>query len=109
MRFAHVPRSFPVFIESYYTYKGKIMETELLKTGVFVMLIGMGTVFLFLLIMICMMHVNSAVLRYINKYCPEIPDTPQSNKKTAQNDLAEIAIAIACAINKQRRSKNDRQ
>lgn len=80
------------------------MDTELLKTGVFVMLIGMGTVFLFLLIMIGMMYVNSAVLKFINKYCPEEVETPTNNKKKNNIDMSEIAAAIACAIRE--RSKN---
>jgi len=81
------------------------METELLKTGVFVMLMGMGTVFLFLLIMIGMMYINSAVLKFINKYCPEEAETSNLNtKKTKAVDLSETAIAIACAIRE--RSKN---
>ena len=80
------------------------MDTELLKTGVFVMLMGMGTVFLFLLIMIGMMYFNSFVLKIINKYCPEEIETPSNNKKINNNNLAEIATAIACAIRE--RSKN---
>ena len=81
------------------------MDTELLRTGVFVMLIGMGTVFLFLLIMIGMMYVNSYVLKFINKYCPEeIETTQSSNKKSKSADLAEVAAAIAIAIRE--RSKN---
>jgi len=80
------------------------MDTELLKTGVFIMLMGMGTVFLFLLIMIGMMHVNSFVLKFINKFCPEEIDTPKSNNKLKKDDMSEIAAAIACAIRE--RSKN---
>ena len=80
------------------------MENELLKTGVFVMLMGMGTVFLFLLIMIGMMHVNSAVLKIINKYCPEEQETQKTTSKTKVTDLSEVAAAIACAIRE--RSKN---
>ena len=80
------------------------MNTELLKTGVFVMLMCMGPVFLFLLIMICMMYINSAVLKFINKYCPEEVETPTNNKNKKDIDMSEIAIAIACAISE--RSKN---
>lgn len=81
------------------------MDNELLRTGIFVMLIGMGTVFVFLLIMIGMMYVNSAVLKVINKYFPEEIETSKSNnKKSTGTDAAEIAAAIACAIRE--RSKN---
>lgn len=75
------------------------MNNELLTTGVFVMLIGMGTVFMFLLIMIGMMYINAAVLKFINKYCPEEIEIPKTaNKKATVNNLDEIAAAIACAI-----------
>ena len=80
------------------------MDMELLKTGVYVMLIGMGTVFVFLFIMIGMMYINSAVLKFINKYCPEEIETPKNNKKKKEVDMSEIAAAIACAL--MERSKN---
>lgn len=75
------------------------MNNELLTTGVFVMLIGMGTVFVFLLIMIGMMYVNAAVLKFVNKYWPEEVEMPKTaNKKSVGSNLDEIAVAIACAI-----------
>ena len=80
------------------------MDMELLKTGVYVMLIGMGTVFVFLFIMIGMMYINSAVLKFINKYCPEEIATQKNNKKKKEVDMSEIAAAIACALRE--RSKN---
>lgn len=76
------------------------MNNELLTTGIYVMLIGMGTVFMFLLIMIGMMYVNAAVLKIVNKYCPEEVEMPKTaSKKSVGNNLDEIAVAIACAIN----------
>ena len=81
------------------------MESELLKTGIFVMLMGMGTVFLFLIIMIGMMYLNSVVLKFINKYYPEEIETLKTTGKKSQSvDLSEVAIAIACAIKE--RGKN---
>lgn len=75
------------------------METTLLKDGLIVMLMGMGTVFIFLTVMILMMNLNSIVLKYVNKFFPEeIPVEKKSNKKSAGNN-DEIALAIACAIN----------
>ena len=73
------------------------METTLLSDGVSLMLIGMGTVFVFLTILIGAMKVNEKFLNFIGKYFPE--ETPQNNipKQTNKND-EEIAIAIACAL-----------
>lgn len=75
------------------------MDIALLKEGFFVMVIGMGTVFIFLTIMIWAMYINGAVLRVINKYFPEeVPVEKKVKSKTSGND-EEIALAIACAIN----------
>lgn len=77
------------------------MDLTLLKDGVFVMLIGMGTVFVFLTIMIFAMNVNAKVLTIVNKYFPEEePVTKKPCKNNAQKDDAEIALAIACAMHK---------
>lgn len=75
------------------------MDLTLLKEGFFVMVIGMGTVFAFLTIMIFAMDINTYVLKIINKYFPEeIPVEKSANKKKSQNSDDEIALAIACAI-----------
>ena len=47
------------------------MDLTLFKEGFVVMVIGMGTVFVFLTIMIWVMNVNSKVLKIVNKYFPE--------------------------------------
>lgn len=77
------------------------MDLTLLKEGFIVMVIGMGTVFVFLTIMIFVMHFSSYVLKFVNKFFPEeIPvDNSAAKRKSAQssND-EEIALAIACAI-----------
>lgn len=75
------------------------MDLSLLKEGAIVMVIGMGTVFLFLTIMIGAMNVNEIVLKFIGKYFPEeIPEVKVAKKKPENSD-EEIALAIACAIN----------
>ena len=75
------------------------MDMTLLKEGVIIMVIGMGTVFFFLTIMIGAMNINEIVLKFVGKYFPEeIPEVKQVNKKVESND-DEIALAIACAIN----------
>ena len=75
------------------------MDMTLLKEGVIIMVIGMGTVFFFLTIMIVAMNINEIVLKFVGKYFPEeTPEVKQVNKKVESND-DEIALAIACAIN----------
>ena len=74
------------------------MEMTLLKEGAIVMVIGMGTVFFFLAIMIGAMNINEKVLKFIGKYFPEeVPEVKTQKKKAESND-EEIALAIACAI-----------
>ncbi len=76
------------------------MDLSLLKDGIYVMCIGMGTVFIFLTIMICAMYLNNKVLIIVNKFFPE--EIPAEKKKFAANDNndAETALAIACAFAK---------
>lgn len=76
------------------------MDITLLKDGVFVMIIGMGTVFIFLSIMIVAMNLNGKVLQVINKYFPEEVPQEKTSRKTAKKDDEEIALAIACAVAK---------
>ena len=75
------------------------MDMTLLKEGAIVMVIGMGTVFFFLTIMIGAMNINEKVLKFISKFFPEeVPEIKTAKKKVESNDN-EIALAIACAIN----------
>lgn len=74
------------------------MDTTLLNDGVFLMVIGMGTVFFFLTILIGAMSINEKILKIIGKYFPEeIPEVNRPKKKIDTKD-EEIAVAIACAI-----------
>ncbi len=79
------------------------MDITLLKDGIFVMIIGMGTVFIFLSIMIVAMNLNGKILKIVNKYFPEeIPEEKKTNKKTAKSEDEAVALAIACAVAKSR-------
>lgn len=72
------------------------MDLALLEDGFIVMIIGMGTVFVFLSIMIFAMHLNGKVLQVLNKFFPEeIPVEKKPVQKSDNNE--EIALAIACA------------
>lgn len=72
---------------------------ELLREGFFIMLIGMSTVFAFLVIMIFSMDIISKLLQYLNKYFPEEVIEIKKGKQTKDDDT-NIALAIACAIHK---------
>ncbi len=72
------------------------MDLTLLKDGIFVMVIGMGTVFVFLTVMIWVMELNGKVLQIINKYFPE--EIPAEKKVNNKNGDEEVALAIACAM-----------
>lgn len=70
------------------------METNLVLEGLKFMVLGMGTVFVFLIIMIVMMNLMSSV---IHKLFPEpIPTIPGEEKK--QKDNKKIVAAISAAI-----------
>lgn len=77
------------------------MDIELLKEGCYVMAIGMGTVFLFLVLMIYAMNIMSKIVQWLNKIFPEevINNNKKKEKKQSNND-AEIALAIAAALHK---------
>ena len=71
------------------------METNLVVEGLKFMLLGMGTVFLFLAIMILMMNLMS---KTIHKFFPEPQGVPDKAPVAAeQNKLNKIA-AITAAI-----------
>jgi oxaloacetate decarboxylase gamma subunit len=71
------------------------METNLVIEGLKFMGLGMGTVFLFLIIMIFFMNIMSTV---IHKFFPEphqSPDAQAAPKKDNKNVIAAITAAIA--------------
>ena len=76
------------------------MNIELWKDGLLLMVIGMGLVFFFLAIMICVMNINAKIINFLGKYFPEEVEEEQtlSKKKSTNNNESEIALAIACAI-----------
>lgn len=77
------------------------MDLTLLKEGLIIMVIGMGTVFIFLTIMIYAMNISSVVLKFVSKYFPEeVLVEKKPTKKSTTSDDEDIALAIACAIHK---------
>lgn len=73
------------------------MNTETFMVGVHLMVIGMGTVFVFLMIMIFVMKLTHKVILFLDRYYPEEISGGTSIKKIKTDD-STIAIAIACAF-----------
>ena len=70
-----------------------------LKEGLSVMCVGMGTVFTFLCVLIASMSIMSAVVQKLNKIFPEvIPQVAGGSKKKSATDDSEIAAAIVAAM-----------
>lgn len=70
---------------------GDTVEVELLNQGVRLMYVGMGTVFVFLTILVAAMSVLSAVLRMIAARL----QTQQSDTGVSEEEIAVISAAIA--------------
>lgn len=73
------------------------MEANLLIEGIKFMVLGMGTVFVFLGIMIVCMNIMSYV---IHRYFPEpqLPITPASTPSLEEDNTKKIVAAITAAI-----------
>ncbi len=73
------------------------------QEGCTLMLIGMGVVLSFLCILICSMHIMSAVVGYLNKIFPEaIPEVKTKKAKSSNAIDDTIVAAIAAAIARKR-------
>lgn len=70
------------------------METNLVMEGIKFMFLGMGAVFLFLILMIVAMSIMSSLL---HKYFPE-PHTSPKPAVEPQTDNSKIVAAITAAI-----------
>ncbi len=75
-------------------YKGVLMETNLVIEGFKFMGLGMGTVFLFLMILIVMMNFMSVI---VNRFFPEPKPVDTTAVKT-QNNNTKVVAAITAAI-----------
>ena len=70
-----------------------------LQEGFSMMLVGMGTVLLFLCIMILAMFIMSAVVKKINEIYPEpVAVAPTAKKQAKNSDESEVAAAIIAAM-----------
>ena len=72
---------------------------EIFNEGFAVMCVGMGTVFVFLTIMIFAMNCMSKVVAKLNTIWPDpVPHVAGGKKKAAKGDDSEIAAAIVAAM-----------
>jgi len=70
-----------------------------IKEGLSMMLVGMGTVLIFLCILICAMVIMSACIKKLNEIFPEPVAVSSGTKKVQKSsDDSEIAVAIATAL-----------
>ena len=76
------------------------MDLMPFKDGCTIMFIGMGAVFIFLIITIAAMNLTAYVLKYVNKYFPEEVPVEKKPVKKQVSDDEEVALAIACAIHR---------
>jgi len=81
--------------------------TELFASSMDLMMVGMGTVFAFLTLMIFMTNLMS---RLVMKYTPDVPDTPAPTAPNVQNTAAndKQLISIINAAIKQHRNNSDK-
>ena len=71
------------------------METNLIIEGVKFMFLGMGTVFVFLVVMIACMNIMSSI---INRYFPEPQLSEDATTSNSQANNKKIIAAITAAI-----------
>jgi oxaloacetate decarboxylase gamma subunit len=72
---------------------------EILMEGLSLMCIGMGTVLLFLCILIFAMNIMSSVVGYLNTIFPEVvPETAGAKTKKSSSNDEEIAVAIVASM-----------
>lgn len=75
------------------------MSVENWILGFTLMGIGMGTVLLFLCVLIGSMRIMSTIVLYLNKIFPEKVETVQKAvKKMVSNDDEAIAVALAAIM-----------
>ena len=73
--------------------------SEVLYEGFSMMLIGMGTVLIFLCIMIVCMNIMSWAVAKINMIFPEpVPVASGAKKSAVKTDDSEVAAAIVAAM-----------
>ena len=76
-------------------------QVNLIQDATVVMLIGMGVVFMFLIVMVCVMNIMTPIMAFLNKIFPEqVLESIDKPKKNLGNQDEEIAAAIAIALSR---------
>ena len=83
------------------------MEMNQLVESIKFMIIGMGTVYLFLLILVLYLHIQAYI---INKYFPQEPSLATAKKSSAKSSVgvaedSDLVAAITIAIQKYKQNK----
>ncbi len=68
----------------------------MLQEGLIITIVGMGTVLVFLTILVFAMSIMSKTVLFINKFMPEDVKAPVAVRKETNSD-EEVAVAIAVA------------
>ena len=71
------------------------MEVSYIYEGFKIMLLGMGTVFMFLIVMIVMMNIMSTV---VHRFFPEPNDVENTPSPAQENSVKKIAAITAAII-----------
>ena len=71
------------------------MEVNLVAEGFKFMVLGMGTVFMFLILMVFILNIQAKI---INKYFPEKPEVKKAPKRKSTNDDEVVAVITAAIM-----------
>ena len=74
------------------------MEVNLVEEGLKFMLLGMGTVFVFLIVMIVAMNLQSA---FVHKFLPDDPKAPDVVVSVIPDKKNKIAAIVAAILRRQ--------
>lgn len=67
----------------------------MLGDGLIVIIVGMSTVFVFLTVLVFCVNLTSFIMKYVNKYFPEVVEETTKAKVAVVNDDENIIAAIA--------------
>ncbi len=69
----------------------------MLENGLIVTIVGMGTVFMFLTLLVFAMSIMSKTVAWVGKFMPEVQETPVavSTKRASSDEDVAVAIAVA--------------
>lgn len=78
------------------------MESQLLQGGLELMAFGMGTVFVFLTLLVA---VTASMSTLVQRYAPESHSTPDEPSRGSGEPSPEILAVLSAAIHQHRRTR----